>query len=665
MDNQEYNSIVSFIWGIADDCLRDVYVRGKYRDVILPMTVIRRLDAMLEETKETVLSMKKQLDAAHIDNQWPALCNAAGQAFCNASPFLLKDLTSRGKKQTLEADFKAYLDGFSPNVQEILDKFKFRDQIRTMVDADILGAVIEKFTSPDINLSPKPGKLPGLDNHGMGTIFEELIRRFNEENNEEAGEHWTPRDVVELMADLAFYPVEDQIKDATYSCYDGACGTGGMLTVAQARLLKLAAKQRKKVSIHLFGQEINPETYAICKADMLLKGDGEEAEHIAYGSTLSLDGNPSRQFDFMLSNPPYGKSWKTDADKLGGKNEILDTRFNTYLPGGELLKMIPRTSDGQLLFLLNNVSKMKTDTELGSRIIEVHNGSSLFTGDAGSGESNARRYLIESDLVEAIIALPDNMFYNTGIGTYIWVLSNKKEARRKGKIQLIDATQMKSPLRKNMGNKNCEFTPDIRKEIIRIFLDMEESDVSMIFDNSEFGYWNVTVDRPLRLRVFPEREIPEKDEKGKVLFKKHTELLDVRQAVQEAAKTAPFDDWDAFAKATKLKKTQLKKIRPYITETDPEAKEVTGEADPELRDTENIPFQYEGGIHTFMEKEVLPYAPDAYVDEEKTKIGYEISFTKYFYKPVKLRDMKDILASLAELEKESEGVMDDIVRGLE
>lgn len=665
MDNQEYNSIVSFIWGIADDCLRDVYVRGKYRDVILPMTVIRRLDAMLEETKETVLSMKKQLDAAHIDNQWPALCNAAGQAFCNASPFLLKDLTSRGKKQTLEADFKAYLDGFSPNVQEILDKFKFRDQIRTMVDADILGAVIEKFTSPDINLSPKPGKLPGLDNHGMGTIFEELIRRFNEENNEEAGEHWTPRDVVELMADLAFYPVEDQIKDATYSCYDGACGTGGMLTVAQARLLKLAAKQRKKVSIHLFGQEINPETYAICKADMLLKGDGEEAEHIAYGSTLSLDGNPSRQFDFMLSNPPYGKSWKTDADKLGGKNEILDTRFNTYLPGGELLKMIPRTSDGQLLFLLNNVSKMKTDTELGSRIIEVHNGSSLFTGDAGSGESNARRYLIESDLVEAIIALPDNMFYNTGIGTYIWVLSNKKEARRKGKIQLIDATQMKSPLRKNMGNKNCEFTPDIRKEIIRIFLDMEESDVSKIFDNSEFGYWNVTVDRPLRLRVFPEREIPEKDEKGKVLFKKHTELLDVRQAVQEAAKTAPFDDWDAFAKATKLKKTQLKKIRPYITEADPEAKEVAGEADPELRDTENIPFQYEGGIHTFMEKEVLPYAPDAYVDEEKTKIGYEISFTKYFYKPVKLRDMKDILASLAELEKESEGVMDDIVRGLE
>ncbi|MCI6674713.1 MAG: type I restriction-modification system subunit M [Spirochaetaceae bacterium] len=668
MDNKEYNSIVSFIWGIADNCLRDVYVRGKYRDVILPMTVIRRLDAMLEGTKEAVLTMKKQLDAAKIDNQWPALCNAAGQAFCNASPFLLKDLTSRSKKQTLEADFKAYLDGFSPNVQEILDKFKFRDQIKTMVDADILGAVIDKFTSSDINLSPDPVykdaekkivKLPGLDNHGMGTIFEELIRRFNEENNEEAGEHWTPRDVVELMADLAFYPVEDQIKDATYSCYDGACGTGGMLTVAQSRLLTLAKRRGKSVSIHLFGQEINPETYAICKADMLLKGDGEEAEHISYGSTLSLDGNPSRQFDFMLSNPPYGKSWKTDADKMGGKSEILDTRFNAYLPGGEELKMIPRTSDGQLLFLLNNVSKMKTDTELGSRIIEVHNGSSLFTGDAGSGESNARRYMIERDLVEAIIALPDNMFYNTGIGTYIWVLSNKKEERRKGKIQLIDATNMKSSLRKNMGNKNCEFTPEIRKEIVHIFLDMEESDVSMIFDNSEFGYWNVTVERPLRLRVFPEREIPEDT------FKKQSELNSVREAIAKIPAGTPLDDWDAFAKATKLKKTQLKKIRPFITETDPYAKEVEGESDPNLRDSENIPFSYDGGINAFIEKEVKPYALDAYVDESKTKIGYEISFTKYFYKPVQLRDMKDILASLKELERESDGVMDEIVEGLE
>ena len=668
MDNQVHNQIVSFIWGIADDCLRDVYVRGKYRDVILPMTVIRRLDALLEDSKKSVLDMKKKLDAAGIDNQWPALCNAAGQAFCNASPFLLKDLTSRAKKQTLKADFEAYLDGFSPNVKEILEKFKFRNQIDTMIEADILGAVIEKFVSSDINLSPNPIykdeektilKHPGLDNHGMGTIFEELIRRFNEENNEEAGEHWTPRDVVELMADLIFMPIADQIKDATYSCYDGACGTGGMLTVAQERLQTLATRRGKNVSIHLFGQEINPETYAICKADMLLKGDGEQADHISYGSTLSLDGNATRQFDFMLSNPPYGKSWKTDADKMGGKKEILDTRFNAYLEGGEQLTMLPRTSDGQLLFLLNNVSKMKTDTPLGSRIAEVHNGSSIFTGEAGSGESNARRYMIENDLVEAIIAVPENMFYNTGIGTFIWVLSNKKEERRKGKIQLIDATAMKSALRKNMGKKNCEFTSDIRKEIVRIFLDMEESDVSMVFNNDEFAYWNVTVERPLRLRIYPDRTIPAD------LFKKADEYEAVTSAIAKAAETAPLDNWTAFAKATKLKSAVLKKVRPFITEKDPIAKPIDSEPDVDLRDTENIPFTYAGGVDAFMKNEVLTYAPDAWVDEKKTQVGYEISFTKYFYKPVELRPMDEILKSLKELEQEADGLLAGIMEGVQ
>lgn len=668
MDNQIHNAIVSFIWGIADDCLRDVYVRGKYRDVILPMTVIRRLDAMLEETKPAVLEMKKKMDAAGIANQWPALCNAAGQAFCNASPFLLKDLTSRAKKQTLKADFEAYLDGFSPNVQEILEKFKFRNQIDTMIDADILGAVIEKFISPTINLSPKPVytddtmstiKLPALDNHGMGTVFEELIRKFNEENNEEAGEHWTPRDVVELMADLVFVPVADKIKDATYSCYDGACGTGGMLTVAQDRLMTLAKKHGKNVSIHLFGQEVQPETYAICKADLLLKGDGEQAEHITYGSTLSADGNATRQFDFMLSNPPYGKSWKTDAEKMGGKKDILDSRFNSYLEDGSQLSMIPRTSDGQLLFLLNNVAKMKTDTELGSRIVEVHNGSSIFTGDAGSGESNARRYLIENDLIEAIIALPENMFYNTGIGTFIWILSNKKEERRKGKIQLIDATAMKSSLRKNMGKKNCEFTPDIRKEILRIFNDMEESDVSKVFDNEEFGYWTVTVERPLRLLVLPENTIPT------YAFQNMDELVAVKAGITLAEKNAPLDDWTVFAKATKLKPAMLKKVRPYITEKDASAKAIDGEADAELRDTENIPFNYEGGIDEFIKNEVLTYAPDAYIDEKKTSIGYEISFTKYFYKPAELRNINDIISCLDLLEREADGMMKEILRGIE
>ena len=667
MDNQVQNAIVNFIWGIADDCLIDVYTRGKYRDVILPMTVIRRLDAMLEDTKPAVLEMKKKMDEAGITNQWPALCNAAGQAFCNSSPFLLRDLTSRAKKQTLKADFEAYLDGFSPNVQEILDKFKFRNQIDTMVEADVLGAVIEKFVSPTMNLSPKPVytddtmqtiKLPALDNHGMGTIYEELLRKFNEDNNEEAGEFWTPRDVVDLMADLIIIPIADKIMDATYSCYDGACGTGGMLTVAQERLYTVAKRRGKNVSIHLFGQEVQPETYATCKADMLLKGDGEQAEHIAYGSTLSADGHATRQFDFMLANPPYGKSWKIDAEKMGGKKNILDSRFNAYLEDGTQLSMIPRTSDGQLLFLLNNVAKMKKDTPLGSRIAEVHNGSSIFTGDAGSGESNARRYLIENDLVEAIIALPENMFYNTSIGTYIWVLSNKKESRRVGKVQLIDATLMKKPIRKNMGKKNCELTSEIRKEIMRIFMDMEESEVSRVFNNEELGYWNVTVERPLRLRVYPDRRIP------RDVFKKAEELQLVIDGIKKASEVAQLDDWDTFAKATRLKKAQLNKIRPYITEKDRSAKPVKGVADTELRESEQIPLDYPGGIDRYIEKEILPYAPDAWVDMKSQKIGYGFSFNKFFYHTPERRNLDEILRELKELEELGDAMTEEIIGGL-
>jgi type I restriction enzyme M protein len=567
------------------------------------MTVIRRLDAVLEDSKDDVLAMKKTLDSSGIVNQVDALCNVAKQSFCNSSPFKLKDLTSRANQQKLKADFIAYLDGFSPNVQEILRKFKFHTQIDTMSDADILGSVIEKFVSPTVNLSPYPVlhddgsvRSPALDNHTMGTVFEELIRRFNEENNEEAGEHFTPRDVVELMTDFIFLPIKDKIKDSTYSCYDGASGTGGMLTVAQDRLLDLAEENGKSVSIHLYGQEINPETYAITRADMLLKGEGSEVENIAYGSTLSDDYFPSRQFDFMLSNPPYGKAWKNDAEKLGGKKDIIDSRFVTSFAEDGEFNMLPRVNDGQLLFLLNNVSKMKEDTELGSRIAEVHNGSSLFTG-AGQGESNARRYLIERDLVEAIIALPENMFYNTGIGTYIWVLSNRKEDKRKGKIQLIDATKLKSPLRKNLGKKNCELTSDLRKQIVEMFLNFEENEHSKIFDNSEFGYWKVTVLRP------------KLDENGQNLLDK---------------KGKPLPDKD-------------------------------------LTDTEQIPLDYEGGIEAFIKAEVLPYSPDAWVDEKKTQVGYEISFTKYFYKPPQLRELSEIITDIQVLEKETEGLIDEVL----
>jgi len=428
MNYIQHGSITNFIWGIADDVLRDVYVRGKYRDVILPMVVIRRLDALLEPTKQAVLDMKKQLDKSKVANQDAALSQCAGQAFYNSSPFILRDLKARAKQQQLKSDFETYLDGFSENVQEILSKFKFRNQIPTLIESDILGSLIEKFLDRSINLSPEPVKdtngkvvLSGLDNHSMGTIFEELIRRFNEENNEEAGEHFTPRDVVKLMADLIFLPIADQITSGTYLVYDGACGTGGMLTVAEERLMELAKQHKKKVSIHLYGQESQPETYAICKADLLLKGEGDEAMNMKFGSTLSSDGFPSQEFDFMLSNPPYGKSWKTDLERMGGKADMKDPRFIIQHGDDPEYKMLTRSSDGQLLFLVNKLSKMKNKSKLGSRIAHVHNGSSLFTGDAGGGEANIRRWIVENDWLEAIIALPDNTFYNTGIATYIWL----------------------------------------------------------------------------------------------------------------------------------------------------------------------------------------------------------------------------------------------------
>jgi type I restriction enzyme M protein len=702
MDNGTYNQIVSFIWGIADDCLRDVYVRGKYRDVILPMTVIRRLDAVLEETKDQVLEMKKTLDEAGILNQAEALCSASKQSFYNSSPFILKDLKSRAKNQQLKADFIAYLDGFSPNVQEILEKFKFRNQIDTMIEADILGAVIEKFVSPTINLSPNPVlddqgqvRLPGLDNHTMGVIFEELIRKFNEENNEEAGEHFTPRDVVELMADVIFMPIKDKIKDGTYLCYDGASGTGGMLTIAEERLSYLAQESNKDVSIHLYGQEINPETYAIAKADLLLKGDGNEAENIYYGSTLSNDGNATVEFDFMLSNPPYGKSWKSDAQRLGGKKDITDPRFIVNFKDDPEFKLIPRVSDGQMLFLANNVAKMKQGTELGSRIAEVHNGSSLFTGDAGQGESNLRRYIIESDYLEAIIALPDSMFYNTPISTYIWVVTNRKEERRKGKVQLIDATSLKVPLRKNLGNKNCQLTVAIRKQIMDIYLKFQEDEYSKIFNNEEFGYWKINVERPMRLKVEISNENLEvfkqvaRDSKDMIAYNlvhdlynehKKQDFYDYNEFIELLEDVAKRNNEKLLVKRKKL-------IRDFFTKKDEKAEKVIKkilkrkdedktygkfklennivefEADKDLSDTEQIPLTYDGGIEKFFKNEVLPYSPDAWIDNSKTQIGYDISFTKYFYNPVKLRSVDEIIADIKALENETDGLLEEIIGG--
>ena len=470
MEGSRLNWIASFIWGIADDVLRDLYVRGKYRDVILPMTVLRRLDSLLEPSQPAVLEMKILLDKAKIIHQDQALRRAAGEAFYNTSKFTLRDLKARASQQQLKADFEAYLDGFSPNVQDILEKFEFRNQIPRLSKADALGTLIEKFLSPDVNLSPRPVlhgdgsiKQPGLDNHGMGTVFEELVRRFNEENNEEAGEHWTPRNAVTLMAKLVLLPVADQIDSGTYLVYDGACGTGGMLTVAEEALTQIAGQRGKQVATHLYGQEINSETYAIAKADLFLKGEGEAADNIVGGpehSTLSNDAFPGREFDFMLSNPPYGKSWKSDLERMGGKKDMRDSRFLVEHADDPEYLLVTRSSDGQMLFLANMLSKMKQGTKLGSRIAEVHNGSSLFTGAAGQGESNIRRWIIENDWLEAIVALPLNMFYNTGIATYIWVLSNRKPEHRQGKVQLIDATPWFKSLRKNLGKKNCELSEE-------------------------------------------------------------------------------------------------------------------------------------------------------------------------------------------------------------
>ncbi len=719
---------------------------------------------MLEPTKQAVLDIKKMLDDAGITEQRAALCEAAGQAFYNTSQFTLRDLKSRGSQQHLLADFEDYLNGYSPNVQDILENFKFRNQLSTLSKADALGTLINKFLDPEIDLTPA-----GIDNHAMGTVFEELVRKFNEDNNEEAGEHWTPRDAVRLMANLVFLPIEDKLKSGTYLLCDCTCGTGGMLTVAEETVLSIAAKHQQDIQCLLYGQEINPETYAICKADMLLKGEGENADHIVGGaewSTLSHDAFPSHLFDFMLSNPPYGKSWKKDLEAMGGKEGMRDPRFRV-MHQGEELSLVTRSSDGQLLFLANLASKMNQTSALGSRIAEVHNGSSLFTGDAGQGESNIRRWLIENDWVEAIVALPLNLFYNTGIATYIWVLTNRKPAHREGFLQLIDATQWFKPLRKNLGKKNCELSQEDIDRILNTFLEFEETPESRIFPNEEFGYWKVTVERPLRLHsqltikaieslrfasgdeeirstlyeelgddlftnfsiIAPALEkrlaewgsdeeesddeeggskkgLPEKKKKklldpktwerdgrlvesayalrtilGEQLFEDHNifrqnviaalmqgsiklpaaDLNKILKAVSWRVETAP----PVIAKMHKPGKNEAQPLYGLYDTVTPTGKPVIVEyePDPDLRDTEQVPLLEEGGIDAFIRREVLPYTPDAWIKESATKIGYEVSFTRHFYKPQPLRTLEEITADIFAIEQEAEGLLDGLLKG--
>jgi type I restriction enzyme M protein len=703
--------------------LRDVFVRGKYRDIILPFTVLRRLDALLVPSKDKVLEAVEFMKENQIDDL-SALKSQTGFPFWNTSKFTFESLLN--DSDNIDSNLEAYLDGFSPNVQQIISKFKLRNQLETMEENEITYLLIEKFASKEVNLSPeealngKGEKMPPLTNLGMGYVFEELIRKFNEENNEEAGEHFTPREIIKLMTHILFTPVKDQINKGTHLIYDPACGSGGMLTEAEHYALDITDN---KANFLLYGQEVNPETFAICTSDMLIKG--EKPENIAFGSTLSKDGHSSLAFDFMLSNPPYGKTWKLDENAIvddrgkKGKENIKDARFEVGLP---------TISDGQLLFLMNMVSKMKHNTDLGSRIATVHNGSALFTGDAGGGESEIRKHIIENDWLECIIALPKNIFYNTGIPTYIWIVSNRKPAHRKGKVQLINALELYVKLRKNLGDKNCEMTGKHIDQLTKLYMDFEESDISKIYPNKHFGYNKITVERPLRLsakftaeNIAPlrfdkslqgemawayekfgediysklvelkpqiEAYLKKNEIKMKVVAKKNLlsqkfwseqlELLKTTEQLMTKIGSEQHDDYNIFKKVIsdtiKQEKLSLdvkaqKRILDVVSWKNEEAKRVIKktekdgtiiyEADSDLRDTENVPLNEE--IQTYFEREVLQHVPDAWIDHSKTKTGYEISFTRYFYDYVPPRSIEEITAEILQLEKETDGILNEIV----
>ncbi|KQO16042.1 class I SAM-dependent DNA methyltransferase [Acidovorax sp. Leaf78] len=784
MDHSTHNKIVSFIWSIADDCLRDVFVRGKYRDVILPMFVLRRLDCLLEPSKATVLEevrfQREDADMADLDPH--GLREASGYVFYNTSKFTLKSLL--GNPSQLEANFRNYLDGFSDNVKEIVDKFDLRNQIRKMAQSDVLHDVIEKFVSEEINLSPDDRKgpdgrtQPGLSNLGMGYVFEELIRKFNEENNEEAGEHFTPREVINLMTNLVFIPVKDQLPNPL-TIYDPACGSGGMLTESQDFVTDAEGEIKAKVGVFLYGKEINPETYAICKSDMMIKGN--DPENIKFGSTLATNDFSGTRFDYMLSNPPYGKSWKSDQKGIIEGKEVLDHRFQVNLSDytGESFDFypaIPRSSDGQLLFLMEMVDKMKRRSDLsdknatrfsGSRIASVHNGSALFTGDAGSGESNIRRHIIESDYLEAIIQLPNNLFYNTGITTYVWLLSNHKAEKRRGKVQLIDASNLYQKLRKNLGEKNCEFTAEHIQQITQLYLSLANEGISKVFDNRDFGYYKVTVERPLRLaaqfspeRIATLRFAPGMQEIMKWVYgkygdevysdlKSHAEAIenhlereeitlspknrkellaqttwqaqrDIMLAAQQIAAKVGADehlDFNLFetmvdeacaALKLKLSTPERKQVLNAVSWRDPRAAKVIKkqhklsgsklkdmlselqttaerlgdygywpstkagefveyEPDSELRDTENVPLAKSkeptasSVIHEYFIREVRPHVDEAWIALDKTVIGYEISFNKYFYQHKPLRSLEEVTAEILALEAETDGLLKQLV----
>ena len=779
MNQAVHNKLVSFIWSIADDCLRDVYVRGKYRDVILPMTVLRRLDALLEPTKEAVMEeMTFQKDEAKF-LEWDisGLKSASGYVFYNTSEWTLQRLhdTATNNQQILQANVEDYLNGFSDNVKEIIDKFKLKSQVRHMAQKDVLLNVLEKFTSPKINLTPfekldpDGRKLAPLSNLGMGYVFEELIRKFNEENNEEAGEHFTPREVIDLMTHLVFEPIKDELPPVM-TIYDPACGSGGMLTESQNFIKDEDGEIKASGDVHLYGKEINDETYAICKSDMMIKGN--DPENIRVGSTLSTDEFAGKNFNFMLSNPPYGKSWASEQKYIKDGKEIIDPRFQitlkNYWGEAEDADATPRSSDGQLLFLMEMVSKMKPldQSPAGSRIASVHNGSSLFTGDAGGGESNIRRYIIENDWLEAIIQMPNNLFYNTGITTYIWLLSNNKKQERKGKVQLIDAGLLYRKLRKNLGNKNCEFAPEHIREIVNVYEKMQaiersgdEGIASKLFDNADFGYYKVSIERPKRLKAqFTKEKIAElrfdkslreamewaykeygeavytdlKSHEKEILdwcdknelnlnakqskalttastWQKGIELMAMAESLMEKIGTAEHNNFNEFLKRVnealkqsktsisaseknailnaiswydadaekvekgiiKLQGEKLEKLLAHLAceesqladygyyATPKKGEYLQYETESDLRDSESVPLKE--NIHEYFLKEVKPHVEEAWINLDATKIGYEISFNKYFYQHKPLRSLEEVSADILALEAESDGLIREIL----
>jgi len=749
MEQQQYNTLFSFLWNIANDVLVQAFDPSEYKKITLPFIVLRRLDLLLEDTKEQVLNFCKSEEFKNLpeESQEQQLYIITGHPFFNTSGFSMSTLKAETDSTRLYQNFLAYLDGFSRHVQDIITKFDMRHYAERLsaLNPPRLGAILNKVTDEQINLGLNPvldddgnEKLPGLDNHTMGTLFEELIRKFNETYSiTDAGLHYTPRDYVAMLTELAIIPVVKKLKNGSYEIYDGTCGTGGILSLAQVRFEQIGKEIGKRFRTYLYGQELMPETFATCEADLMLSGsstnfyytqNGVSRSRFAFGSTISQDGHPGKLFDFCISNPPFGTPWKNDLDNWGisNKKDIKDPRFSN----GEL-SFVPDIGDPQMLFLANNVSRMK-DNELGTRIVEIHNGSSLFTGNAGGGESNLRRYIIENDMLEAIIAMPLNMFYNTGIGTYVWIVTNRKEERRRGKVQLIDATEISTPLRKNLGNKNCEVNEENRKEILKLLMDFKETERSKIFDNREFGYWQITVQRPLREHIridkenlqravtvclrrdvqFTQDAVDALTELGIDATNKDNQpvanlsdaiagkldddvrsfklpktkgqiaadtVLSVAMVVlaEKAKEKTIYMDYDKFEeefnkdsriKAVKLKFSSIAVLFYYFIERDPKAEPrmKSGKVmpDPKLKDSEQVPLLYEGGIEAFMENEVLPYAPDAYVDEDATVIGYELSFTKYFYKPVALRPITEIEKDIRSIEKNTDGLLDEILGGL-